>query len=62
MGVRKKHITAVAGVFAILVGCLVLTGWFWDIAFLKSILSGIITMKFNTAVCFLLLGISLLFL
>ncbi|MDP1811308.1 MAG: CHASE3 domain-containing protein [Sediminibacterium sp.] len=62
MGVRKKHITAVAGVFAILVGCLVLTGWFWDIAFLKSMLPGIITMKFNTAVCFLLLGISLLFL
>lgn len=43
-----------------LVSSLVLTGWFLDIASLKSVLPNFISMKFNSAICFLLLGISLL--
>jgi PAS domain S-box-containing protein len=41
------------------VGIIVLMGWFLDIALLKSIPPYIVTMKFNTALCFVMAGISL---
>ena len=50
---------SVASIFAIGVGLLVLVGWILNIAPLKSILPDAATMKFNTALCFLLSGISL---
>ena len=42
-----------------LVGCIVIVGWIFDIAALKSILPGLVSMKANTAICFILTGASL---
>jgi signal transduction histidine kinase len=50
-----------ASVVSILVGSLVLTGWIFDIDFLKSLSPSFISMKVNTALCFVLFGSSLLF-
>ena len=54
-----RYITRGAGLLTIIMGCLVLAGWFFDIPSFKSVLPGIISMKFNTALCFILSGIAL---
>ncbi|MBS4052413.1 MAG: PAS domain S-box protein [Methylomonas sp.] len=48
-----------AGIFTIALGFIVLCGWALDINMLKSVLPGLTTMKPNTAVGFMLTGISL---
>ncbi len=48
-----------AGVVAVGVGGAVLIGWMLDIASLKSVLPGLVTMKPNTALAFVLSGVSL---
>jgi PAS domain S-box-containing protein len=54
----RKFSTAAAGISA-LVGASVLMGWALDIPTLKSVLPHLVSMKANTALCFLLAGISL---
>jgi PAS domain S-box-containing protein len=46
-------------VIVIVLGCVVLVGWLFNISLLKSIFPGLVTMKANTALCFLLAGVSL---
>lgn len=50
-----------ASIFIVLVGCFVMFGWAFDVSLLKSIFSGFAAMKPNTALCFILCGISLWF-
>ncbi|MGZ9225124.1 MAG: sensor domain-containing diguanylate cyclase [Anaerolineales bacterium] len=54
-----KSLSKVISLFVFGVGCLVLIGWALDIAALKSILPGLASMKSNTALLFILCGISL---
>lgn len=54
---------ATARIFAFIViaiGGVVMVGWFFNIEVLKSLLPGLATMKFNTALSFVLAGIGLL--
>lgn len=57
--VRTTRLVLLAALLAMVVGALVLAGWAFDIAVLKSILPGWVSMKANTAVCFILIGVAL---
>ncbi|MBI5214144.1 MAG: CHASE3 domain-containing protein [Ignavibacteriae bacterium] len=52
----------IAGAITTLVGVFVLAGWQFDIAILKTVLPGTVSMKANTAACFFLAGVCLIFL
>jgi hypothetical protein len=49
----------VVGSFATVAGAVVLAGWLFDIPSLKSVLPGFVSMKTNTAIGFVLGGLSL---
>ena len=53
-----KSIHTLAGVLSLLVGMLVLLGWQFDIGLLKSLKPEWVSMKPNTAVCFMLVGLA----
>ncbi|MEW6499797.1 MAG: hypothetical protein AB1589_46140, partial [Cyanobacteriota bacterium] len=55
-----QRVVKVAAAFVTSIGCLVLIGWIVDISILKSLLPGLVSMKANTAVGFVLAGTSLL--
>jgi len=59
LGKNSAHIAKAASLLIIAAGIIVLTGWLLNIPSFKSILPGIISIKFNTAVCFILSGIVL---
>src|SRR6476469_9061079 len=48
-----------ASIAVIAIGCTVLLGWIFHLQPLKSILPGLVTMKANTAIGFILCGCSL---
>lgn len=57
-GVSK--FTSLTAVLAVFTGAMVLVGWGLDIGILKSILPIWVSMKANTAVCFILIGLAML--
>jgi len=59
---RFTQYARLAGAAAVVAGTLVLLGWLLDVGLLKSVLPGEIAMKPNTAICFVLIGASLLLL
>ncbi|WP_148662873.1 PAS domain-containing sensor histidine kinase [Scytonema hofmannii] len=54
-----RIISKVTSAITIFVGCIVLIGWTLDINLLKSVLPELLSMKANTAIAFLLAGVSL---
>lgn len=54
-----SYISFITAIFAMAVGVLVLLGWATDFSLLKSLMPSMVVMKANTAICFLLLGLSL---
>ena len=54
-----KFFSQVASAIVILIGCLVLVGWMYNITIFKSVLPGLVNMKANTALNFILAGVSL---
>lgn len=58
---KKIKIAEVLGIIVFLSGLAVMIGWILDIDILKSILPIWVTMKFSTALCFFLSGITLYF-
>lgn len=59
--IRFRQISKISSIILCFGGLVVLIGWAFDISYLKSISPDWVSMKANTAVCFLLLGISLWF-
>src|SRR5665213_1540604 len=59
MKVNTNYITKTASLLTIATGCLVLAGWLFNIPYFKTVLPGIVSMRFNAAVCFILSGIAL---
>ncbi|MEO6851373.1 MAG: PAS domain S-box protein [Mucilaginibacter sp.] len=57
--VKLKPIT-ITGFLSIITGTLVLIGWVFDVAILQTVLPQFASMKFNTAIEFVLLGFALL--
>lgn len=58
--IKYKYIAFGAGNFAVIVGLLVIFGWYTGNWQLKSVVSGYTSMKFNTALCIIFLGKSLI--
>ena len=58
---RIKLFIKTTSVCAVTIGALVLLGWIVNVHMLKSILPGLASMKANTALCIMLLGVSLWF-
>ena len=56
---RLRAFSRTSSFITFLVGLLVLVGWKFDITVLMSVLPGTVTMKTNTALCFILFGASL---
>jgi PAS domain S-box-containing protein len=59
LAARWRRGSQVASAVPVLTGGLVLLGWWLDILPLKSVLSGLVTMKVNTALAFMLAGAAL---
>lgn len=58
---RFNSLSWVASLLVVIIGSFVIIGWIFGIPLLKSVLPGLVTMKANTAIGFILAGASLLF-
>ena len=58
---EKRKMVRILSLVVIFAGIMVMTGWIFDIGILKSISPAWVTMKFDTAVAFVLSGITLSF-
>ena len=56
---KLRLFVAFSSLFSIAAGLVGLAGWVFQIEILKAVFPGLVTMKANTAVCFVLLGLSL---
>jgi PAS domain S-box-containing protein len=56
---RLTSASAVSGVIVLAAGCAVMVGWLFDVTILTSLHPRLVSMKPNTALCFVLIGISL---
>lgn len=59
---RLLFLSKLAGALVIGIGMLALAGWIFGIDVLASLQPGLVTMKINTALCFILAGIGLIYL
>ena len=57
-----KSFSKIASITAIIIGLVVIIGWTFNIESFKSIFPNIVAMKANTALCIILIGISLFYL
>ncbi len=57
---RLQTLSRLAAIVAIGVGCMVIIGWLFNIELFMSIYPGLVAMKFNTAIGFILAGVALL--
>jgi PAS domain S-box-containing protein len=57
--VKYKNIALLSSILLFVIGGMVIFGWFAEIEVLKSIYPNFVSMKFNTAICFILLGLAL---
>lgn len=56
-----QTLSQTTAITVLVIGCIVIMGWLFNIATLKSVLPGLVTMKANTAIGFILSGLSLWF-
>ncbi|MDI6808122.1 MAG: hypothetical protein QME66_03950 [Candidatus Eisenbacteria bacterium] len=58
---NRQKIAKILSIIVMVAGIMVMAGWIFDIGILKSILPTWITMKFSTALCFFLSGLTVYF-
>ena len=56
---KIRFIAQISGIIVALFGISALLGWVFDVTLLKSVASGLVAIKVNTAICFVLSGIAL---
>lgn len=54
-----RSCSKIVGIIVASIGFVVILGWIFHLDLLKSVLPGLVTMKANTAICFILGGVSL---
>ncbi|MDP4285941.1 MAG: PAS domain S-box protein [Bacteroidota bacterium] len=59
MNKPSNHVTKIISLITIVVGCLAMAGWVFNVTLFTTVFPGWASMKFNTALCFVLSGLSL---